>query len=1337
MGLEILGEPGPAPGGLYISVYNNNPTIVPKIDFPSATANAHAPNVTLPPGAYVVGDAGPGIWSGSVTHDVAPHTGNCPNTGLTFTVSINTPNSGGNTWPYQNPYPIQIFGTPGTTQDALGPGGTGLVQSGPNGTMVNFFPAIKTYLTFTIEQATVTATQVNPDQTITTFTGTATTTQQAPHACQGNAPSTGDDVSTNTGQVYLDFAPDLDLGGGPLRLRFERYYDALLNFNGISSALGQGWMHNFEMSMTVSASDATVVRFKGKTVRFHLANGTWQLVTPERYLDQLVQTNSGFQYFSVYDNLIYTFNSSGHLTGIQDRNGNQITVTPGPNGPTQASDGLGRTLTFTYTGIHLTKVTDQSGRFVTFVQTSTGNLSAAIDATGKFTSYTYAASPSGIGSAMLTITPPLGNTIYTQTYDAQGRVIKQTDGLGNATTLSYPAAGGTTTTVTDPLGNTSGYGYSTPTLLSSYTDGRGKSGTIAYDASSRPTVVTDRNGNQRTTTYHALSGFPASITDEDGNTTSLTYTASISNGFTAYDLTGITYADGTSESYTRDANGNLLKVTDAAGNITTFTYNPPGQPLTVVNALNGTATFTYNPDGTLAAIKTPAGDTTTFAYDALKRLNQVKHPDATTINYVYDALDRFTQVTDERSDVTKAAYDDNGQLIGTTDALSNVTTNTFDAAENLTAVKTPAGTTSENYNADELVNTITAPTGETRTFGYDADVRAIMASDAVGPVAAVTYDNEAGLTSFTDGAGRKSTSTPDPLGLLTVIKSPLGEAWQRTFDKRNRLTSSKDPLGQTSTFGYDPRGYLAMANEQGAITASYTRNGLGRLTSVTDPDGNNWTRSYDNLGREISETDPVGNKVTYTYDSRNRVNGESSNVATAQVTYDAAGNLTGLAYSDGTNLAYTYDSDNRLTGGTGAAFSLDALGFIVNSNGRAIGRDASSRVNSIDYGPGKVTYTRNNRGLLSQVTDWLGGSVSFTYNAALQVTAIARSNGVTTTYTYDGDGRLNGITETSGPSTLASVVIQRDALGRVTGETRTQPQAVSLVGGMTAFAYDAASQVTGSTYDALGRVTKDALRTYVFDAASRLTSYTGVDGAASFTYDAFGMRTSRTASGVTQLYTINYATALPTVAVVQSKGASSNTDQRYYVYTPDGTPLYWTDAPTGAHHFFHLDELGNTVLLTGDNGAVTDSYGIPPYGERVTQNGNTANPCTWQCAAGAWQEGSTTLFYLRARYTDSVTARFLSRDPVRGLRPRAIDPYQYALGDPVGFSDPSGFTPLGKINWYGTGSPASYADPISMALVAEEFKASALFVNYGLNVRVGHIPNFFPYGTASQFLEEP
>ncbi|RMD82123.1 MAG: hypothetical protein D6815_09970, partial [Candidatus Dadabacteria bacterium] len=47
----------------------------------------------------------------------------------------------------------------------------------------------------------------------------------------------------------------------------------------------------------------------------------------------------------------------------------------------------------------------------------------------------------------------------------------------------------------------------------------------------------------------------------------------------------------------------------------------------------------------------------------------------------------------------------------------------------------------------------------------------------------------------------------------------------------------------------------------------------------------------------------------------------------------------------------------------------------------------------------------------------------------------------------------------------------------------------------------------------------------------------------------------------------------------------------------------------------------------------------------------------------------------RARYYDSRTGRFLSRDPQRSLDPRRITPYLYALSNPLRYIDKTGAAP--------------------------------------------------------------
>ncbi|WP_084001742.1 RHS repeat-associated core domain-containing protein [Anaerolinea thermolimosa] len=58
---------------------------------------------------------------------------------------------------------------------------------------------------------------------------------------------------------------------------------------------------------------------------------------------------------------------------------------------------------------------------------------------------------------------------------------------------------------------------------------------------------------------------------------------------------------------------------------------------------------------------------------------------------------------------------------------------------------------------------------------------------------------------------------------------------------------------------------------------------------------------------------------------------------------------------------------------------------------------------------------------------------------------------------------------------------------------------------------------------------------------------------------------------------------------------------------------------------------------------------------------------------GEWHD-PTDLIYLRARYYAPQWGRFLTRDPFPGIlsQPATLNPYPYALNNPLRFTDPSG-----------------------------------------------------------------
>jgi len=106
---------------------------------------------------------------------------------------------------------------------------------------------------------------------------------------------------------------------------------------------------------------------------------------------------------------------------------------------------------------------------------------------------------------------------------------------------------------------------------------------------------------------------------------------------------------------------------------------------------------------------------------------------------------------------------------------------------------------------------------------------------------------------------------------------------------------------------------------------------------------------------------------------------------------------------------------------------------------------------------------------------------------------------------------------------------------------------------------------------------------------------------------------------------------------------------------------------------WHLnDGLGSVRQLTGGNGDVTLTQGYTPFGLLLWQEGDAATAYGF---TGEQQDPAVALVFLRARYYDPATGRFLSKDPFPGYAawPQTLNRFIYAVNSPINFADPSGY----------------------------------------------------------------
>ena len=111
--------------------------------------------------------------------------------------------------------------------------------------------------------------------------------------------------------------------------------------------------------------------------------------------------------------------------------------------------------------------------------------------------------------------------------------------------------------------------------------------------------------------------------------------------------------------------------------------------------------------------------------------------------------------------------------------------------------------------------------------------------------------------------------------------------------------------------------------------------------------------------------------------------------------------------------------------------------------------------------------------------------------------------------------------------------------------------------------------------------------------------------------------------------------------------------------------------------FYEYDGAGSVRQLTNSAGGVTDSYEYDAFGNLLDHTGTTPNNYLYR---GEQWDPDLGLYYLRARYMNPLTGRFLSRDPENGdpASPASLHKYIYADGEPVDLADPSGRGAMGE-----------------------------------------------------------
>jgi RHS repeat-associated protein len=146
-------------------------------------------------------------------------------------------------------------------------------------------------------------------------------------------------------------------------------------------------------------------------------------------------------------------------------------------------------------------------------------------------------------------------------------------------------------------------------------------------------------------------------------------------------------------------------------------------------------------------------------------------------------------------------------------------------------------------------------------------------------------------------------------------------------------------------------------------------------------------------------------------------------------------------------------------------------------------------------------------------------------------------------------------------------------------------------------------------------------------------------GVVTLVYDGDGNRVAKTAAGVTTRYLVDDLNPTGYAQVIEE--VVGGAVQREYAYGLQRISQNQVISNAWTSSFYGYDGGGNVRQLTSLAGTVTDTYNYDAFGNLLNSTGTTPNNYLYR---GEQYDPDLGLYYLRARYYNPATGRFLSRD---------------------------------------------------------------------------------------------
>jgi RHS repeat-associated protein len=601
----------------------------------------------------------------------------------------------------------------------------------------------------------------------------------------------------------------------------------------------------------------------------------------------------------------FAYNGAGQLVRETDGNGHATTFGYDEAGNrTSEKDALGHETKWTYNSTHeVISTTTPVGETTTIKRDGNGNVESISrpgpgEAT-QATSFAYDAH-----GQLESVTDPLERT-WSFGYDSEGDRTSETDPLGHTKTFEYDEASRLISSVsargnsegiesaefetsverdsqgrplkkTGPLGNATEYSYDGNGNLATLTDAKGHTTSYAYNADDEQTKVEKPNGSTLESSYDG-AGNVVSTTDANEHTT--TYVRNVlEQPVETIDPLGRKSV----KSY--DDAGNLISVVDRAKRETSYSYDAADRPIAIDYSEEATpdAAFDYDADGKLTKTVDGTGESS-FSYDQLGRLTRSENGHGDSIGYGYDLAEELTGIAYPNGKEATRAFDGAARLASVTDWLGGKTSFAYDADSNLTAITFPASS------------------GNTDEYSYDpaSRISAVDFKSGSETLASLSYSRD--VLGQVEEEARNGLPGSELLGFDYDENNRLIEAGAEGFeyDPGDNLlqgigsTNSYDAASQLETgtgltYSYDALGDRIKATPSSGPATSYGYDQAGELTSVTRP----------------KEGEVPGISQSLSYDATGLLASKATGLSTRHLAWDLSDSLPSVL-DDGEN-SYLY-----------------------------------------------------------------------------------------------------------------------------------------------------------------------------------------------------------------------------------------------------------------------------------------------------------------------------------------------------------------------------------------------------------------------------------------------